>query len=184
MRQIFLLATLLWATTSVGQTLGKGIYKGQKRPFTICYFTYTDSTIEVEYFFQKGGQIFGHIPAKKFEIGKESFATKPTIKSQDDSITIFIKTDHFLIKRKGSVKVKVYNSADTLQTITTLRNRNRLFSFSQKLYDEFKVRPNFDQQKFWDKLNSYDLDKYLILDNEKFNVKLDETRGDLKKNWL
>src|SRR5690606_17876558 len=106
MRHILLIATILWTTTSVGQTLGKGIYKGQKMPFTICYLTYTDSTLEVEYFFQKGGQIFGHIPAIKLE----SFATKPAFKSQDDSLKVFIKTDHFLIKRKGSDKVKVYKS--------------------------------------------------------------------------
>ena len=184
MRQIFLIATILWATTSVGQALEKGIYKGQKLLFTICYLTYTDSTIEVEYFFQKGGQIFGHIPSKKLQINMESFATKPAFKSQDDSITVFIKTDHFLIKRKGSDKVRVYKSADTQTTITTLRNRNRLFSFSQGLFDEYKVKPNFDQQKFWDKLHSYDLDKYVTLDNENFNSKLNETRDDFKKNWL
>jgi hypothetical protein len=67
MRQIILIATILWTTISVGQTLGNGIYKGQKLPFTICYLTYTDSTLEVEYFFQKGGQIFGHISAKKIK---------------------------------------------------------------------------------------------------------------------
>ena len=184
MRQILLIAAILWTTISVGQPLEKGIYKGQKLPFTICYLTYTDSTIEVEYFFQKGGQIFGHIPAKKLEIGMESFATKPAFKSEDDSITVFIKTDHFLIKRKGSDKVKVYKSADTQTTITTLRNRNRLFSFSQRLFDEYKVRPNFDEQKFWTKLHSYDLDKYITLDNEKFNTKLNEARDDFKKNWL
>jgi hypothetical protein len=146
--------------------------------------TYTDSIIEVEYFYQKGGQIFGHIPAKKLEMGMESFATKPAFKSQDDSITVFIKTDHFLIKRKGSEKVKVYKSANTQGSIMTLRNRNKLFSFSHKLYDEYKVKPNFDEQKFWNKLNSYYLDKYITLDNGKFNAKLDETRADLKKNWL
>lgn len=184
MRQIFLIATILWVTTSVGQTLGKNIYKGQKLPFTICYLTYSDSIIEVEYFYQKGGQIFGHIPAKKLEMGMESFATKPVFKSQDDSIEVFSKTDHYLIKRKGSEKVKVYKSADTQTTITTLRNRNRLFSFSQRLFDEYKVRPNFDQQKFWDKLHSYELDKHISIDEEKFNVKLEETRADLNKNWL
>ncbi|MBK7853940.1 MAG: hypothetical protein IPJ79_02680 [Bacteroidetes bacterium] len=182
--RLLLIATILWTTTSFGQTLEKGIYKGQKLPFTICYLTYSDSTIEVEYFFQKGGQIFGHIPAKKLEIGIESFATKPAFKSQDDSIMVFIKTDHYLIKRKGSDKVKVYKSADTQRTITTLRNRNILFSFSQRLFDEYKVKPDFDQQKFWDKLHSYNLDRYITLDNEKFNAKLDETRADLKKNWL
>ena len=184
MRQILLISTILWTTISVGQTLGKGIYKGQKLPFTICYLTYTDSTLEVEYFFQKGGQIFGHIPAKKLEIGMESFPTRPALKSQDDSITIFIKTDHFLIKLKGSDNIKVYKSADTQTTIATLRNRNRLFSFSQRLFDEYKVRPNFDQQNFWDKFDSYQLDKYVTLDNEKFNAILDETLADFKKNWL
>lgn len=184
MRQFLLIATILWTTTSVGQTLGKGIYRGQKLPFTICYLKYSDSTIEVEYFFQKGGQIFGHIPAKKLEIVMESFATKPAFKSKDDSIMVFIKTDHFLIKRKGSDKVKVYKSVDSQTTIMTLRNRNRLFSFSQKLFDEYKVRPNFDGQKFWDILDSYDLDKYINLDNEEFKTKLDETRADFKKNWL
>jgi hypothetical protein len=180
MRQMFLIAIMLWATISTGQNFGKGIYKGAELPFTICYFTYYDSTIEVEYFFQKGGQIFGHIAAKKLKVGMESFVTKPAFKSSDDSITVFIKEDHFLIKRKGSDNVKVYKSADTQTTITTLRNRNKLFSFSQNLYDEHKVRPNFDQQKFWDKLHSFELDKYIALDNEKFNAKLNEARVVLK----
>ncbi len=184
MRQILLISAILWTTNLVGQTLGKGVYKGQKLPSIICYLSYTDSTIEVEYFFQKGEQIFGHIPAKKLEMVMESFATKPALKSHYDSITVFIKIDHILIKRKGSDKVKVYKSADTQTAITSLRNRNRLFSFSQKLFDEYKVRPNFDEQKFWSKLHSYDLDKYITLDNEKFNAKLNETRADISKNWL
>lgn len=184
MRQILIIATILWATTGVGQTLEKGIYKGQKLPFTICYFTLTDTTISVEYFFQKGGQIFGHIPAKRLEMGMESFAKRPAYKSKDDSIAVFIKKDHFLIKRKGSGNLKVYKSSDTETTTATLRNRNKLFSFSQELYDEYKGSPNFDQQKFRNKLHSYDLDKYITYDNEKFNAKLDETLADLKKNWL
>ncbi len=184
MRQIIITATILWTSIAVGQTLEKGIYKGLKLPFTICYLTYSDSTIEVEYFFQKGGQIFGHIPAKKIEIGMENIAIKPAFKSQDDSIKILTKTDQFLVKRKGSDKVKVYKSADTYATITALRNKNRLFSFSQQLYNEYKVKPNFDEQKFWDKLHSYNLEKYLTLENEKFNGKLDETLIEIKKNWL
>lgn len=184
MRQIFLIATIFLTTTLVGQTLSNGIYKGKKLPFAICYFTFTDSTIEVEYFFEKGRQIFRHIPAKKLEIGMESFATKPVFKSEDDSITVFFKIDHFIIKRKGLGKVKVYKSVDTQKTITTLRNRNKLFSFSQILFEEYKVRPNFDEQKFWDKLHSFNLDKYISLDNEKFNTKLDETRNAFKKSWL
>ena len=184
MRQIIITAAILWTSFAIGQTLEKGIYKGQKLPFTICYLTYCDSTIEVEYFFQKGGQILGHVPAKKIQIGMESIAIKQAFKSQDDSLTILIKTDHFLVKRKGSDKVKVYKSVDTHATITALRNRNKLFSFSQLLYDEYKIKPNFDEQKFWDKLHSYNLEKYLTLENEKFNRKLDETLVEIKKNWL
>lgn len=55
MRQLVLIALVFWTTTIYGQDLGKGIYRGQKLPFIICYLTYNDSTIEVEYFFQKGG---------------------------------------------------------------------------------------------------------------------------------
>ncbi len=184
MRQILLITAILWTTISVGQNLEKGIYTGQKLPFTFCYLTYTDSTIEVEYFFQKGGQIFGHIPAKKIKLGMENFATKRTFKSQDESITVNIKADHFLIELQGTEKVKVYRSSDTQTTLTTLRNRNKLFSFSQRLFDEFKVKPNFDQQKFWTQFHSYDLDKYITLDNDKFNAKLNETLADFNKNWL
>jgi hypothetical protein len=182
MRQVFYIAIIFFANTSVGQTLGKGIYKGQKLPFTICYFTFTDSVIQVEYFFQKGGQIFGHIPSKKIEMG--NYATKPAFKSKDDNISVFINTDHFLIKRKGSDKIKVYKSVDTQTAIMTLRNRNSLFSFSQKLYDEYNLRPNFEEQKFRDKLHTYNLDKYITLGNEEFNAKLDETNADFKKSSL
>ena len=69
MRQLVLIALVFWTTTIFGQDLGKGTYRGQKLPFIICYLTYNDSTIEVEYFFQKGGQIFGHIQTKKLEMG-------------------------------------------------------------------------------------------------------------------
>ena len=181
-RNIFIIIFLLSATTSFGQNLEKGIYKGKKLPFTICYLTHTNSTIEVEYFFEKGGQIFGHIPAKKLEIASSS--TKPALKSQDDSIKVFIRSDHFLIKRKGLGKAKVYKSTDTKQTVVTLRNQNRLYSVSQNLYNEYQLRPNFDQQRFWDKLHSYNLDEYIILNNEKFNAKIEETVAEMKKNWL
>ena len=184
MRQPLVIIFFLWTAAIFGQTLEKGIFKGEKLPFTICYLTYSDSTIEVEYFAQKGGQIFGHTPSKKLEMGMESFATKPIFKSIDDSISVYLKSDHYLIKRKGSDKIKVYKSKDSQTEISTLRNRNRLFTFSQSLYNEFEVRPNFDKQKFWDKLNSYGLDKYVYLGNFEFNRKLNETKDDFKKNWL
>lgn len=182
MKQFTILAFTLWTSVLLGQDLGKGIHKGQKHPFTICYFTYTDSKIEVEYFFQKGGQIFGHIPAKRLEVNMESFETKPAYISGDDSITVFVKADHYLIRRKGSDNIKVYKSIDTESEITTLRNRNALFSFSQNLYAEYKTTPNFDQQRFWDKLHSYNLDNFVKLDNEEFTKRLDQTRNDIKKN--
>jgi hypothetical protein len=49
---------------------------------------------------------------------------------------------------------------------------------------ENNIIKNFDEQKFWDKLHSYNLEKYLTLENEKFNGKLDETLIEIKKNWL
>jgi len=184
MRLILLLASFIWTTTSVGQSLKKGIYKGQKFPFTICYLSLTDSTIEVEYFFQKSGQIFGHLPVKKLKLGTEHFSKKASLKSLDDSIKVFAKADYFLIKRKGFGRIKVHKSVETETTIAILRNRNRLFSFSHDLYDEFKVKPDFDQQKFTNKFGSYKLDEYLNLDSAEFNKKLDETRDDIIKNWL
>lgn len=127
MKRILLISAILWTTISVGQTLEKGIYRGQKLPFTICYFTYNDSIIEVEYFFRKSDHIFDHIPAKKLQMGMNSFKNKPAFKSQDDSILVFIKADHLLIKRKGFNKIKVYKSTDTETEIKTLRNRHKLF---------------------------------------------------------
>lgn len=127
MKRILLISAILWTTISVGQTLEKGIYRGQKLPFTICYFTYTDSIIEVEYFFRKSAHVFDHIPAKKLQRGMESFKNKPAFKSQDDSILVFIKADYFLIKLKGFDKIKVYKSVDTEAEIKTLRNNNKQF---------------------------------------------------------
>ncbi len=185
MNKIFLIATLLCATSCLGQTLGKGIYLGNKSPFTICYLSYTNSTIEVEYFYQKGGQIFGHKPAKKLEVVMESFSSKPEFKSKDDSIMVFNKSDHYLIKNKGTVNVKVYKSSDDINqtSITTLRNRYRLFLFSQKLFDECKVKLNYDDKKFHDFLNSYELEKYIAIDNDKFIEKLNETSADFYSKW-
>ncbi|MEQ1732380.1 MAG: hypothetical protein ABL940_01840 [Bacteroidia bacterium] len=184
MRYLFLVVTILWVTISPGQTLDKGIYKGQKLPFLICYLTYADSVIEVEYFCQKGQQIFGHIPAKRIQIGFKSFASKQTFKAQDGSITVRSKEDRFLIISKVTGKVRMYKSEDTQTSIIILRNRNKLFSFSQNLWKEHSVKLNFDNEKFWAKLNSYHLDTYLSLDNEKFNTKLDEIRTDFNENCL
>lgn len=166
------------------QTIGKGVYHGQNLPFEICYFTYNDSTIEVEYFFQKGGQIFGHIPPEKLERGLDSFSSKPIFKSVDDSIMISNRPDHYLIKRKGSGKIKVYKSNDEEIDIITLRNRNRLFAFSHSLYNELNTRDGFDEQKFWNKFNSYQLKQFLKSNPLEFNKKLEEVRIDIKNNWL
>jgi hypothetical protein len=184
MRRILLTLIIFWTSVLFGQTPEKGIYRGQKTPFIICYLTYNDSTIEVEYFNQKSSQIFGHFPAKKLVYNTESFSTKPIFKSTDDSVLVYSKKNYYLVKRKGFNKIKVYKTADTQADISILRNRNKLFRFSHNLYDEFKVRPNFDQQQFWNKLNSYGLDKYVTLDNKEFIKKLNETRDDIKKNWL
>lgn len=181
---MFLISILLWTNALLGQTSEKGIYRGQKTSLFICYLTYNDSTIEVEYFNQKGGQIFGHIPAKKLVYNMESSPTRPMFKTTDDSIHVYSKKNYYKVESEKMGKIKVYKTADTQADISTIRNRNKLFRFSQNLYDEFKVKPNFDQQQFWDKLKSYELDKYVTLDNKEFNRKLDETREDITKNWL
>ena len=184
MRTILLITTILCSIISFGQTLEKGIYKGEQLPFTICYFTNTDSIIEVEYFCQKGGQIFGHKPAKIVKIGMESYATKPEFKSDDDSILIFNKSEYFLVKGLGIGKVKVYKSTDTQKSIITLRNRNRLFDSSHRLFDELNIKEKTNQQKFWDDFNSFELDKYTTIDEDTFNKKLKETIDKIKKNRL
>lgn len=184
MRQILILAFLFTVSFGVfGQGLDKGIYVGKGFPYTICYLTYTDSIIEVEYFYEKGSQIFGHSVAKKLEFGMESFSTKPIFLSPDDSVKVFIKSNHYLVKREGHEKIKVYKSSETKDDIQTLRNRNKLFSFAQKLHRDNKDRANFESPKFWDEFNSYGLDNEIGLTEVQFNVKLKEAEIKIK-NWL
>ena len=42
MKQITLILLLFLTISSIGQNLEKGIYRGQKLPFSICYLTYND----------------------------------------------------------------------------------------------------------------------------------------------
>jgi hypothetical protein len=63
MKKLLIILLIFWTTGIVGQGLDKGIYRGQKL-LEICYFTYNDTTVEVEYFYLKGGQIFAHYTAK------------------------------------------------------------------------------------------------------------------------
>ena len=184
MRHILTIAAFLTVTLNVfGQNLEKGIYMGKGLPFTICYLTYSDSILKVEYFYEKGGQIFGHSPAKRLEYGMESFSTKPIFISKDDSINVYAKTEYFLIIREGHEKIKVYKSKDTNDDIQTLRNRHKLFSVAQNLYRVNKDRANFDSQKFWDEFNSYNLDEQTKLTENQFDEKLKEAEIKIK-NWL
>ena len=184
MKQI--LTNLFFLTVSIslfGQNLEKGIYVGKGHPNTICYLTYSDSIIEVEYFYEKGSQVFGHTSAKKLEYGMESFSTKPIFVSKDDSIKVFMKSDHYLVKREGYEKIKVYKSSSTPADIRILRNRNTLFSFSQKLYNENRNQANFESQKFWNEFNSYGLENKTNLSEIQFDKKLMEAETKIK-NWL
>ena len=184
MKQIVpIIFVLMISINLFGQDLGKGVYMGKGLPFTICYLTYSDSIVEVEYFYEKGSQIFGQTVVKELEYGMESFSTKPIFLSQDDSIKVFVKSDYFLVKREGHEKIKVYKSSDTEVDIRTLRNRNKLFSFSQKLFKENSERPNFESQKFWDELNSYGLDNETRLTEKQFEEKLSQAEIKIK-NWL
>jgi len=181
MRQIASVIFFLMIIKSYGQTLDKGIYRGQKLPFEICYMTCNDSIIEVEYFFQKSGHIFGHLPSEKLLINMESFSTKPVYKSPDDSVLVYLKSDCYLIKRKGSGKIKVFKTTDTRKDIYTLRNRYNLFRFSQDLHNEFKLRDGFNDKEFWENLNSYGLEKYTTIDSIDFNLKLMQTKDEILK---
>ncbi|MBL4561853.1 MAG: hypothetical protein JKX79_12810 [Labilibaculum sp.] len=174
---------IILSLNSFGQSFEKGIYRGNKLPFEVCYFTYTDSIIEVEYFYEKAGEIFGHIPSKKLVLGMESFATKPAYISSDDSLTVYFKKDHFLIKRLGFGKIKVCNIKSQKSEIRNLRNKNRLFVFSHELHKELKLKPRFDDKAFWEKLHSYGLEKETLLEENEFSEKIVNVREEMKKNW-
>ncbi len=82
MRNLFVLFLLFLATLTVGQNIEKGIYKGYEFPFVICFFTYTDSIAEVEYFSKKSGTIFGHKPPK--QVVQTGLSSKLYFHSLDD----------------------------------------------------------------------------------------------------
>lgn len=183
MKQILTFIFSVWVSlTLFSQDAAKGIYVGQGLPFTICYLTYTDSVLEVEYFYEKASQVFAHTPAKKLAFGMESFSTKPIFVSKDDSIHVFTKKGYYLVKRKGREKMKVFKTTQTVDDIRVLKNRCRLHSYSQRLFRENKGRPNFDTQQFWNQLHSFHLDEQTTLSEEKFEQKLQEITFQLKKN--
>lgn len=123
MRLIFTLLILSHCLFSFGQ-VGKGIYQGQNEPFKRCYLTYTDSIVEIEYFYLKGGQIFGHTPAKKLIKADNGHI----FKSHDDSIKVSQKDKILLVRTKGcSGKIKLYPSSVSSKEIDELRKRNREF---------------------------------------------------------
>jgi hypothetical protein len=183
MKKLTLLFFWILTISIYGQNFEKGIYRGQKLPFEICFFTYTDSLLEVEYFYEKADKVFGHIPPKTLILGMESFATKPAYKSSDDSIKVYFKKDYFLIERLGFGDVKVYNLKDTKQKIVTYRNRNLLFSFSQELHEKLKTKSGFDEKQFWEKFNSFELEKYTAIDSQAFIEKINEVNNEMNKNW-
>ncbi len=127
MRLIFTLLILQQCLFSFGQ-VDKGIYKRQKGPFETCYLTYNDSIIEIEYFYLKGGQVFGHKPAKKLI----KTDTEIILKSLDDSIKVFQKGNILVVKTKGhSGRNKLYPCSITSKDIDDLRNRNKYFQTYQ-----------------------------------------------------
>ncbi|MFC5271322.1 hypothetical protein [Adhaeribacter terreus] len=181
MRIKLLMAILLGLPgISFAQAFGKGIYKGQKLPFEICYLTYNDSTIQVEYFYQKSGQIFDYIPAKKLVHGLESSSTKPTYKSTDDSILVFAKKDYYLVKRKGFGKVKVYKSDESIKDVNKLRNRCKLHRFNWANFRYLKSHLSIEEHLIWEKVHSLDLKKYLDLSEVEFDKKLTEAEKNVR----
>jgi hypothetical protein len=118
MRQKLTVILLLIICSAIGQT-GNGLYRGQKL-FEICYVNVTDTTAEIEYFYQKGRQIFAHRPAEKLVLTKTGFRT------QDDSIKV-IRADKFLVvkTKRHAGKLKLYPSTHQFSDINELRIRNK-----------------------------------------------------------
>ena len=124
----YLLVLFLFANSILfGQNMEHGIYKGQKTQLFICYLTISDTTIEVEYFNEKGGHIFGHFPAKKLVIAYDSVATKAIFKSTDGKVLVYKKKNCYLIKNKEFGNMKVYKTYETRKEIELLRARHDEF---------------------------------------------------------
>ena len=154
----------------------QGIYKGENHPFIICHFTNTDSLIEVEYFYKKGSPLFSHSAPKKLANRLNSHKNFQTLASADDSIKVYLKDDHYLIKRIGCEKMKVYKTGETRNAFISLRNKAKLHQFTQKLHQNNKTNSNYKSQELWDKIHSYELEKQTHLTEAEFQKKLDEVR--------
>ena len=115
---IFLFSSLL----SFGQE--NGIYKGEKTQFLQCYLTINDSIAELEYFNEKGGQVFGHTPAIELKAGLESFKSKPIYLSQDNLIRVYKRKKHLLLKSKKHGNFKLNMTKMTEKDLERLRGRN------------------------------------------------------------
>lgn len=125
MRQSLAIILLLTLKITCGQVRDV-IYRGQKFPFEICYITIADTTAEIEFFYEKGGQIFGHRLAEKL------FETKTGFKTKNDSISVIRADKYLVVKSKShSGKIKLYQTTQQLINIYELRRRNSVFKHYQ-----------------------------------------------------
>jgi hypothetical protein len=98
------------------------IYRGQKL-LDICYLVVEDSSAEIEFFQEKGGQIFAHFPPIKLVKEKNRFL------SADGSLEVLEKPSFFLVKAKGRTnKIRLYLSTQKISDIEDLRQRYRTHS--------------------------------------------------------
>jgi hypothetical protein len=112
------------------------MYRGIKLPFKICYLIIHDTIAEIEFFYTKGGQIFGHIPAKKLIKTVDG----SLFKSSDDSLKVYRQNKYFLVKASGhSGKIKLLPSTHDINDISELRERNKTFRSYQ---DSIKLNKN------------------------------------------
>jgi hypothetical protein len=182
MKRILPIVLLFWATFSYGQENVK-IYKGQKLPFNITYLTISDDKTEIEQFYRKGSQIFAHTRAKELKMGMNSHRSAPIFKSSDDSVKVYYKKDYYLVEQKGIGKIKVYLTNETKEEIITLRNRNRLFEFTQSLTEELRKHPNFDIHQINEQINAYNLKDYVSQSQRDFENLLTKVNKEVKENW-
>jgi|GEM_PF-3177149 len=143
------------------------IYKGKKFPFTNCYVIFSDSLAFVEYHFIKASIVFASSETMILTHEKEN-----KLSSFKDDIWLKIKSNHLVIKKKGYGRIKVHKTHETISDIIILRNKGKHHNLGHNLYRKCQQDSSCDFLNFWNKFNSYKLDKHFSLPEKEFDEKL------------
>ncbi len=123
MKNFTLILFLLTVMNVQSQNLKNGIYEGTKFPFTICYVTYKDSIIEVEYFAKKASTFFDRTPAVTLKIPGLPPPRNLLLVTKNDSLKVTFKEKYLVVRDKEIGKIKVYKSELTEADIANLRKK-------------------------------------------------------------